>query len=178
MRFKQLETERLCLRQLKHSDYPAISYLRSDKIINEFVTRPAAETKEQALAFIAKIHEAIAEGNICYWAITENRRDEMIGSICLWNFSKDGRSAEVGYDLGLIYQRKGIMNEALSEVLKYGFNILWLTAIEAYTHRGNESSISLLVKSGFAPVLGKTDPSNTDNVVFRIQKDSPLHDSR
>ena len=36
---------------------------------------------------------------------------EMIGSICLWNFTDNQKSAEIGYDLSPKYQRKGIMNE-------------------------------------------------------------------
>ena len=115
--FLEIKTERLFLRRLKQSDWEMISYLRSNKEVNEFVKRPSAESKEKALEFISKINRGIKDRGIYYWTITERKRDEMIGSICLWNFSKDLKMAEVGYDLSPKFQRKGIMNESLKSVL-------------------------------------------------------------
>ena len=57
--------------------------------------------------------------------------------------------AEVGYDLNPIFQRKGIMSEALNKVINFGFNELGLDNIEAYTHIQNENSKKLLEKNGF-----------------------------
>jgi ribosomal-protein-alanine N-acetyltransferase len=41
------------------------------------------------------------------------------------------------------------MDEALKEVLKYGFEVMNLTNIDAFTHHGNQSSINLLLRNGF-----------------------------
>ncbi|MCX2681732.1 GNAT family N-acetyltransferase [Galbibacter sp. EGI 63066] len=172
MNFPRIITERLLLRRLKPSDWEMISYLRSDKKVNEFVKRPSAKSKEKALEFISKINCGVDNRNLYYWTITEKNNSEMIGSICLWNFSGDQRSAEVGYDLNPKFQRKGIMNESLKRVVEFGFKELNLDLIEAYTHKKNERSKKLLERNGFALVKNKKDEHNRDNVIYGIKKES------
>jgi ribosomal-protein-alanine N-acetyltransferase len=172
--FPKINTERLILRRLKQSDWEMISYLRSDKIVNKFVKRPKTENKEDALKFINKINNGIDNNEWIYWSIT--MRDykafigELIGTICLWNFSNDKKIAEVGYDLYPTFQGKGIMNEALNCVVDFGFNKLSLNKIEAFTHKDNESSIRLLKKNKFHYIKNRKDENNSDNIIFEIEK--------
>ncbi len=168
--FQEIHAERLLLRRLEVSDWEMISYLRSDKEVNEFVKRPSAATKDEALKFIARINRGIEDQKLYYWAITEKDKDHMIGSICLWNFSEDEKVAEVGYDLSLKCQGKGIMNESLQSILTFGFNELNLDTIEAYTHIRNESSKKLLERNMFTIVLDKKDEYNEDNIVYEVKK--------
>ena len=168
--FPKIQTERLLLMRLENSDWKMISFLRSDKNVNEFVKRPSAETKEKAQAFIEKINTGIDNRNFYYWKITERNKNKMIGSICLWNFSKDYKTAEIGYDLSPNYQRKGIMNESLKNVTEFGFQRLNLDLIEAYTHRQNKRSKKLLEKNGFNLVQGKKDKDNADNIIYELKK--------
>ena len=84
--FPQLETQRLLLRELEDSDWESISFLRSDEKVNQFVVRPKAETREEALEFIEKIRGFVDSGDSFYWSISKKIESEMIGSICLWNF--------------------------------------------------------------------------------------------
>lgn len=168
--FIEIETERLGLRRLKKSDWKMVSFLRSDKTVNKLVKRPSAETKEKALSFIAKIDTGVDKEDLYYWKITEKNKDEMIGSICLWNFSSDRKVAEIGYDLSPDYQGRGIMNESLENVLDFGFQKLSLDSIEAYTHNLNESSRKLLERNGFNLVEGKKDEDNENNVIYELKK--------
>ena len=168
--FPERYTERLLLRRPKESDRAMISYLRSDIEVNQFVKRPSAESKEKALEFISKTNTGIDNLNIYYWVITARENDQMIGSICLWNFSKDRKTAEVGYDLSPKFQMKGIMNEALVSVLEYGFEKLHLSLIEAYTHRKNESSKKLLERNRFIPNENRQDEDNHDNTIYELKR--------
>ena len=147
-----------------------ISFLRSDKNINEFIERPSAETKEKSLEFISKINNGINNLEFYYWAITNKNNTEMIGSICLWNFSKNKKTAEIGYDLSPDFQGKGIMNESLISVLNFGFSKLNLNSILAYTHKLNENSKKLLLKNGFRLLKNNTIESNTNTLVYEIKK--------
>lgn len=167
--FSELRTDRLILRRLETSDWEVISYLRSDKSINEFVTRPSAETKEDALAFISKINKGIEGQNLYYWAISLKTDGGMIGSICLWNFSEDNEVAEIGYDLSPKFQGQGIMNESLKIVMAYGFEKLKLQTIEAFTHKLNESSKTLLDKNGFDLIPDRKDESDENNIIYTIK---------
>lgn len=150
------------------SDWQVVSYLRSDKIVNKFVKRPAAETQEKALAFIKRIRLSVDQGESFYWCITRKEDTEMIGSICLWNFSDDKKTAEIGYDLHSGFHKMGIMREALGAVLDFGINELKLTRIDAYTQRNNTASIRLLEKANFRLNRNKTDEDNSENIIFEI----------
>ena len=167
--YSGIETDRLILRKLGDSDWKMISYLRSDKEVNEFVKRPSAESKEKALGFISKINHGIDNQNFYYWAITQKNSNDMIGSICLWNFSQDKLIGEIGYDLSPEFQKKGIMSESMKSVLGFGFHKLNLNVIEAFTHRLNESSKILLAKNGFSLIKDKRDEDNLDNLVYEIK---------
>ena len=164
--FPEIKTKRLLLRRPKASDWEMIAYLRSDKEINKFIKRPSAESKEKALEFISKTNSGIEKQTLLYWIITKKNNDQMIGSICLWNFSKDRKIAEVGYDLSPKFQGQGIMDESLKSILDFGFKNLHLDLIEAYTHHKNEPSKKLLERNKFKLIVDKKDQYNSDNIIY------------
>ena len=168
--FQELETNRLHMRRLEETDWPMIRYLRSDKEVNRFVKRQPAETKEKALAFITKTNNDINNGQLYQWCISLKNSPEMIGNICLWNFSQDYKTAEMGYDLSPIFQGQGIMNEATMKVLDFGFNKLHLDKIEAFTNKQNERSKKLLFRNNFKWNTSRIDPDDLDNLIYEIYK--------
>jgi ribosomal-protein-alanine N-acetyltransferase len=167
-KFQELETNRLQLRRLVETDWEMIRYLRSDKELNQFVKRQSAETKEKALAFIVKTNNGIYDGQLYQWCITMKNSPAMIGNICLWNFSKDRKIAEVGYDLSPEFQGKGIMDEAMKAVLYFGFNQLDLGLIEAFTNKRNDSSKNLLLRNNFTWNANRKDPDDLDNIIYEL----------
>jgi ribosomal-protein-alanine N-acetyltransferase len=167
--FREITTERLILRRIKQSDWEMVSYLRSDKEVNKFVKRPSADSKEKAIEFISKTIKGIDDQNLYYWTITIKNSPEMIGSICLWNLSKDRKKAEVGYDLSPKFQGKGIMNESIKSILEFGFKNLNLNFIEAYTQKNNDSSKKLLERNGFILIPDKKDEDNHENIIYEIK---------
>lgn len=166
----KLQTERLLLRQLKENDNQVILFLRSDEAVNAFVKRPKTNTIEEANNFIDKINKGIDEQNWLFWGITIKDNPELIGTICLWNFSEDKKTAEVGYDLHPKFHKQGIMNEALVNILTYGFKVLNLDTIEAFTHKNNEPSKKLLTKNNFNHIEHRKDSDNLDNFIFSISR--------
>ena len=102
--------------------------------------------------------------------ITVNNNPEIIVKICLWNFSKDYKTAEVGYDLNPNFQKKGIMSESLKSVVNFGFIELYIERIDAFTHIQNEKSKNLLVKNGFNISEDRKDNDDLSNIVFEIRK--------
>jgi len=171
-KFQELETNLLDLRRLEESDWEMIRYLRSDKEVNQFVKRQSAETKEKALAFIAKTHKGIQDGQLYQWCIALKNNPAMIGNICLWNFSKNKKTAEMGFDLSPKFQGKGLMDEALKAVFNFGFSNLDLEKIEAFTNYGNESSKRLLLKNHFFWNWQRRDPDDGENMIYEIFKEN------
>ena len=96
--FPILITERLHLREITALDLEQIYFLRSDKNVNKFIPR-AQQTLETAKAHISLLAENHKKNKSVSWGITTKESNILIGTICLWNFSEDGKTAEVGYDL-------------------------------------------------------------------------------
>jgi ribosomal-protein-alanine N-acetyltransferase len=83
------------------------------------------------------------------WALTLGKDDTVIGECCLWNFGQGHRCAEIGYELRSSHWRQGLMTEALSAVLAYGFDEMGLHRIEATPLASNAASRGLLLQLGF-----------------------------
>src|SRR5262245_23363447 len=97
--FPVLTTERLVLRQLLESDIEEIFRLRSDPGINKYLNRRPSKTHADALNFIIAVNENIAINKNLYWAITKVDSQKLIGTICLFEFSDEHNSCEIGYEL-------------------------------------------------------------------------------
>ena len=166
--FPVIKTERLTLRQLSVNDDREIFALRSDKQVNKYIDRDPSNTIEDAREFIKKISEIVRQNESIYWAITLTTNDILVGTICLFHFSTENDQAEIGYELLPAFQGQGIMQEAISKVIVFGFDVLGLKAIEANTHLENENSTKLLKKYNFTKQ--EDINSNADNmfVIFKL----------
>lgn len=147
--FPVLTTGRLHLRELKPSDDKEIFALRSSEQVNKYLDRKPSGSIDDARNFIQAITENIQRNDSIYWVITEEGTDKLVGTICLFNFSEDHSKAEIGYELLPDFQGGGIMQEAASKVIHFGFEHVGLASIEAYTHSGNHSSTRLLETLNF-----------------------------
>jgi ribosomal-protein-alanine N-acetyltransferase len=134
-KFKKLTSSRLVLRALKTIDISNIFALRSDAALRKYILSPLHKNEQESLDFITRITNGNKKQKHYFWGITLNNTDKLIGTICLWNFSKDKKTAEIGYDLFASQHNKGIMSEAIQTVLKFGFEEAHFQTIEAFTHR-------------------------------------------
>ena len=169
-----LQTPRLTLREVYESDWQQILRLRSDSQVNALVDRPGAKTKEDAIAFIKKVRGTNEVEKLVYWGITLREIDEVLGSICIWKFSEDRKTAEVGYDLSVAAQGKGYMTEAMQAVLDFGFSKLGLGTVEAFTQSNNFASTKLLGKFGFNLLADRKDETNKLNAVYALNVETFL----
>jgi len=139
-------------------------------MVNRFVQRVSPKTNYDALDFILTIKKRVQNNETFYFGITYKNQQNLLGTICLYRFSEDRTEAEVGYELLPDYHRKGIMSEALSAVLDFGFNELNLKEILAFTNMFNENSKALLLKHDFVLQEGRTDEGFPDNLVFSLKR--------
>ena len=167
--FPILKTKRLLLRKLTLDDAQQIFYLRSDKIVNQFILRPKQKDYNEALTFIKDRNNDIKNGKIFYWVISLKEEDELIGTICLWNFSENNSVSEIGYDLRPEYFNKGIMTEAIKTILDFGFETLNLSSIEAFTHTEKTNSIKLLEGNKFVFQSERKDEGFPLNKIFVLK---------
>lgn len=169
--FPNLTTERLLLRQLNADDENEIFMLRSDERVNKYLSRQKTNSVEEAREFITKINDGIKNNESLYWGITFKENPVVVGTICLWNISKENDMAEIGYELIPEYHGKGIMQEAMTKVIEFGFENMKLKAIEAYTHPNNDSSIKLLEKNNFKKIRDANNSGEDKEVVYVLMKD-------
>ena len=167
MRFS---TQRLVLRTITEHDAAEILGIRSNVEINQFLHRNPPKNSFEALGFILGIKKKTINKEILFFGISSQNHPQLLGTICLWKFSEDRTTAELGYDLLPAYHGKGIMSEAVQFVLNYGFKNLNLKKIEAFTNKNNLNSLKLLEKSKFILNQHRTDEKYPENLIFELNE--------
>lgn len=165
--FPILTTERLTLRQLSIDDKQNVFDLRSDTEINKYLNRAPSKTIDDALNFIEKINDSVKNNNSIYWVISLTNTTTFVGTICLFDFSSENNSCEIGYELITKFQKQGIMKEAAQVVIDFVFQTLKFKKIVAFTHYENQNSTNLLLKLNFVKSL-ETDKENPDLTMFTL----------
>ncbi|WP_452221842.1 GNAT family N-acetyltransferase [Lacinutrix salivirga] len=165
---KPITTKRLVLNLINENDIELDFALRSNPIVGQFINRPLLKDRTEAITHIQKAITLIAENKAIIWTIRDARTRIGFGTICLWNFSEDKKTAEVGYNMLPSYFGNRFMTEALKAVLQFGFKTIHLQTIEAYTSYKNIKSIQLLEKQEFKLIKGKQDEGFPDNRVYSL----------
>ncbi|KQT17573.1 alanine acetyltransferase [Chryseobacterium sp. Leaf404] len=166
----KLETERLILKPINETHVENILKIRSNEITNKYVVRNTPKNNFDALQFILMIKERTKNNESFYFGISLRNQQNLIGTICLYNFTEDRKTAEVGYELLPEFHHQGLMSEALKVVVDFGFTDVHLQEIVAMTNKFNENSKGLLLKSGFALEDVREDEGFPDNLVFSIRQ--------
>jgi len=147
--FPILQTERLLLRQIIKEDANEMFALRSNPEIMKYIPRELPQSIDDATKHIEFMQGLLESSECINWAICLKENNILIGNIGYFRMQPENHRAEVGYMLATEFQGKGIMQEALTEIIKYGFETMKLHSIEAVTDPENYSSWNLLEKNGF-----------------------------
>ncbi len=147
--FPVLETNRLILRQITQADVNEMFVFRSDEKMMQYIDRPRAKNIQDAVEHIQKVTDSENANDGIAWGITLKPSDKMIGFIGFWRMEKENYRSEIGYMLHYDFHRKGIMQEAISKVVDFGFKELKFHSINANVNPANEASIKLLEKNNF-----------------------------
>ncbi|BBH24735.1 N-acetyltransferase [Paenibacillus baekrokdamisoli] len=146
--FPVLESERLVLRQLKQEDSKELFQYFSKDEVTEYYDLESFKEIKQAEELIQSWNRKFESNQGIRWGISLKSEDRIIGTCGYHNWLKEHYKAEIGYELNPEFWLKGIMTEAIKEIIKFGFNELELNRIEAFIDPGNISSRKLLVKTG------------------------------
>ena len=150
----RIETERMTLRQPRHSDFRPWIALRAQSI--EFLTpwEPSwAEDHLTRKAFTNRVYWAqrsVASGSALPLFLIRRSDDCLLGAITLDNIRRGpAQAGTLGYWTGACFARQGFMREAIEAVVHHAFTQLDLSRIEAACLPENAASRGLLEKSGF-----------------------------
>jgi [ribosomal protein S5]-alanine N-acetyltransferase len=148
--FAAIRTPRLLLRKMQPADAAALYSLRTQEAVMKYIDREPMKNIDEARVLIEKITADIENAAGITWAICQPENEErLIGTVGFWRIIKQNYRAEIGYMLDAGYWRKGLMAEAVKEVIAFGFTKMGLHSIEASINPGNAASAALLEKLGF-----------------------------
>ena len=145
-----INCSRFILREIKKEDYLDYFFIGSDFETTKYLTWGPFEEPSQALFALEKFYLNRNLFNLPNaYAIVLKRTDEVIGLIEFHTYFPHENSAEIGFLLRSDYQGKGIMTEALNQMIKLGFEYLELDKIIVGHVDVNLACKNLVKKCGF-----------------------------
>jgi len=148
-RFPSLTTNRLVLRHILLADAEDLFATFSDEEAMQFYGHEPHRSVDETREWIEYIQARYGRREIIRWGITRKGEDRAIGSCSFHHFDPDFHRAETGYALNRTFWGQGIMTEAMSAILTYGFTELGVHRVEAIIDIANQRSKALLLKLGF-----------------------------
>ena len=147
-RMPNLETTRLLLRPLRVSDTEDMyAYAKSPEVTRYLLWQPHPHM-QHTRSYLEYLAGRYRIGMHYEWAVILKEENRMIGTCGFVTIDCTNRRAEVGYVLNPDYRGRGIMPEALTRVLRFGFEMLGLHRIEARYMIGNDASLRVMEKVG------------------------------
>jgi RimJ/RimL family protein N-acetyltransferase len=137
------------LRQLLDSDSEAMREIFGDAEVVRFMAVPRLETCEDALGLVRSIHQHRVAGTLFQWGIVKRGDSSVCGTCTLAGIDRINGRAELGFALGRRHWGSGVVREAASLVIEYGFTGMGLHRLEADADPRNVKSLRVLERLGF-----------------------------
>lgn len=138
---RQIETERLLLREWRDSDLEPLAALSADPdVMRHF---PAPLSRDESAALIGRCRAHFAEHGFGLWALERKDSGAFIGFAGLGHMDFEAHftpAIEIGWRLAKQQWGQGLASEAARAVLRQGFEELALQEILAYTALSNLQS--------------------------------------
>ena len=144
-----LKASRVSLRWLSDRDTAALFGIFSNPEVMQYWSNTPYCDVTEAEALLSEIHDGFANKTLFQWGVVRNEDDTVIGTCTLFKLDTPNRRAEIGYVLGREHWGKGYMGEALERLLKFCFEDLDLTRLEADVDPDNAASVRSLESLGF-----------------------------
>ena len=124
--------------------------MHSDPEIVRYVPYPplSRERAEERLRSIATMTAIDDEAQNLRLAVVLPETDEVVGDVSMWCSPSDRLQAEIGYVFNARFQGRGYATEAVSELLRIGFEEAGLHRITANADARNVASIRVMERIG------------------------------
>lgn len=145
-----LETKRCLLRETIEADVDAFYRIYAEPSITAFMENLFAD-REEELRYTADYRKNMYEFyGYGIWSVILKETGEIIGRAGL-DMRRGFEEPELGFVIGVPWQRQGLAEEVCRAILRYGKEELGFTTVRALTEQENEASLVLLKKLGFVP---------------------------
>ena len=145
-----IETERLLLRQFTMADAePMFRNWASDNDVTKYITWPTHTSVEVTEAVLTDWTGSYSKPDFYNWAIVlKENGPEPIGNISVVHIKEKTLCATMGYCMSRAHWGKGIMAEALTELVAFLFDEVGCNRIEADHDVENPNSGKVMKKAG------------------------------
>ena len=172
-----LETERLLLRRFSLDDAQDMfrNWAASEKVTRYMTWQPYTNV-EDVRGYIQYVIDCCEKPDHYDWVIEYKELGQVIGSIGVVRLNEDAASCEIGYCLSDSFWGRGIMPEALNEVIRFLFEEVGMNRIQATHDVNNPNSGRVMEKCGMRcegtlRQAGKNNQGICDTVMRAILKE-------
>ena len=144
-----LTSERLRMRALAPEDDEVIFHFLNDSEVIQYLNRVNLPTKIRARRIMKEIRISGARLESIHYGICLIETGHLIGVISFQQWKETQKQTQIGYMFDRAYWGQGYATEALQRLIRFGFEDLGVTRMEARCHEQNNRSQKLLTRSGF-----------------------------
>ncbi|WP_026875802.1 GNAT family N-acetyltransferase [Jiangella gansuensis] len=137
------------LREFTDDDLHLAVELGTDPYVPLIGSLPAFPSAQQALAWIHRQRNRLAEGAGYSFAVADAGSGTAVGAIGLWLQNLPAGRATAGYSISPAHRGRGIASDALRALTAFAWTIPALHRIELYIEPWNDSSIRVAEASGY-----------------------------
>lgn len=143
--YSLIETQRLYLRPFLFEDAEDFYKIASNPDNLQFIFPAQADLAETQYV----LANYFMKNPLGVWAICDKETNRMIGSIKFEKLDEIKGEAELGYFLRKDFWGKGLMTEAVKELVYLSFEKFQLKELKIITHVENAGSQKVALKAGF-----------------------------
>ena len=144
-----LKTERLILRRFTLDDAEdAFRNWEASEKVTRYLTWPPYQNIDDLKGYIQSVIDSCEKPDHYDWVIEDKALGQVIGSIGVVWMREDIAACEIGYCLGDEFWGKGIMPEALNEVIRFLFEEVGMNRVQATHDLNNPNSGRVMEKCG------------------------------
>lgn len=144
----EIETDRLKIRKITLKDAEDIFEFTSLPETCEILSWYPHQNIDVTKKFLKSIIIKYKKNEPAQWALELKENKKVIGIAGFINIDFHNKRGEIAYVLSPFYQNKGLMTEALKEIIRIGFNRMDLIRIEAKCEIDNFASERVMQKIG------------------------------
>jgi RimJ/RimL family protein N-acetyltransferase len=144
-----LRTGRLVLRQVTESDGEGLYAIFADDQVTEHYAWEAFTDVSEGHALAVRTAEQFRLRQAIRWGLVLPGSPGIVGTCGYTRWDQENHFAVLGYDLVRSCWHRGLMSEAVSAVLRFGFEEMALHRVEATVLAGNDASAAVLGRAGF-----------------------------
>lgn len=149
MLFKDIETERLFLKNIETDDREFIFSQFSNEVVNKYLFDAEPLTDIEGADEIIEFYIEPEPRLQHRWVIVRKHDGAKLGTCGFHCWNQEEGKVDVGYDMREEFWGNGYMQEAMREIIKFAIEEMKVKEINACIYINNERSIHLAEKLGF-----------------------------